>query len=91
MSFDMQFLGSNAGHVNDTLGCGQKWIRDTVFEYAEQSLELPGGYVPKATVSAIADKLKHPASIHAKNPTLQRVYQIFLQAKSMGLSARVSW
>lgn len=91
MSFDMEFFGLNSWEVNNELGGGQKWIRDTVFEHTGLSLEIPGGYVPSPMIALIADRLESPASTCTENDVLQRVYKIFLQAKSMNLDAIVSW
>jgi hypothetical protein len=91
MSFDLRFIGSGADEVNSELGCGQKWIRDTVSRYTRYSLEVCGGKIPSQFIALIVDDLVPAAATNQQDTTLHRVSGIFVQAKAKKWKAHASW
>ena len=91
MSFDLCFVGPYASFLNQELGNGEKWIRDTVNDKTGVSLCVVYGYIPQQTVAEIAIKLKLVLQNNKSNKDFCRTCRLFAKAKKMKLAAQVSW
>lgn len=88
MSFDLSFTGPYAGKLNEGLGCGQKWIRDTVYDYTKISMNRKDGYITPEFLKKIAGKLAEVEKWD-ENSYFVEVRKLLTRAARMNLGAQV--